>query len=251
VLEFDLFIWLMMPFVVLVAAGFGLHPIPEEAILTWAGVHTAGETRFGVFRWLMLPVCILGSLLADVALYWGGRLFGSRLRRSSWLARVVPQDKREHTERNFRRYGVSILVIGRLVPGIRTTLFVTAGMMRLSMPQFLLADGIGACFGNSLFFLLGFWLGDQFAELIQSGVQQVSVARPLLLVILLLGVSCYLVYLFIRRPIPTGDPEELPLIGHQVAVHLPHQEGNEDKIPQGVGSGGEHREASATGPPEG
>jgi hypothetical protein len=101
-------------------------------------------------------------------------------------------------------------------------------MMRLPMPRFLLADGIGAVFGNSLFFLLGFWLGQQFADLVEKLEKEVSVAKPVLLLLLLLAVVGYLLYQVVRRPIPTGDPEELPLIGHQVAVHLPQHADRQD-----------------------
>ena len=52
-------------------------------------------------------------------------------------------------------------------------------------------------------------------------------ASPLgwLLPLGLLGVVVgYLLYSFLRHPIAEGDPEEVPLIGHQIAVHLPTQE---------------------------
>jgi membrane protein DedA with SNARE-associated domain len=224
----ELLFWLVKPFLVLVAAGFGLAPIPEEIIVTYAGIDTAGETRFGPYRWLMLPTCILGAFLADVVLYSIGRRYGAWLLEHRWFARIAPAKKREQIRENFNRYGVVILVIGRVVPGIRATLFMTAGMMRLPIARFCLADGLGAVLGNSLFFLLGFWLGHQFGELIQNLEKRVSVAQPLLIFLALVGLAAYLVYLFVRRPIPTGDPEELPLIGHQVAAHLPTKPTAED-----------------------
>jgi membrane protein DedA with SNARE-associated domain len=216
----DLIFWLLKPFGVLVAAGFGLHPIPEEVIVTYAGVDTGTETRFGDYRWLMLPACMLGSVIADVMLYCVGRFFGARLLEHRWLARLAPPEKRERTRQNFHNYGVLILVFGRLVPGIRTTLFLTSGMMRLPLTRFLLADGLGALLGNTAFFMLGYWMGSQFAELIHNIEHKLSVGKPLILLLLALAVVGYVVYLFVRRPIPTGDPEELPLIGHQVATHV-------------------------------
>jgi hypothetical protein len=33
-------------------------------------------------------------------------------------------------------------------------------------------------------------------------------------------VGVLFLYHFLRRPVPTGDPEELPIIGHQVATHI-------------------------------
>src|SRR5262249_34099460 len=104
--------------------------------------------------WIMLPVCILGVVLSDLILFTLGWRFGDRLLKYRWLARMLPSDRRKRTEENFHRYGVSILVFGRLVPGIRAPLFLTAGSMRLPLPRFLLADGLGAVVGNSFFFFL-------------------------------------------------------------------------------------------------
>ena len=46
---------------------------------------------------------------------------------------MAPPDKRQRIQENFHRYGFLIFAVGRLVPGIRTTLFLTAGTMRLSL----------------------------------------------------------------------------------------------------------------------
>jgi membrane protein DedA with SNARE-associated domain len=212
----ELFLW----YAFLVSAAIG-NPIPEEVMVASAGVRAAAADQYGPYRWLILPACFAGAVTADVGLYFLGRLFGARLLRHRWLAWLAPEEKRERIRENFHNYGVIIFISGRLVPGIRTTLFLTAGMMRLSVVRFLIADGIGAALGNTLFFLLGYWLGSQFVDLINGIEKQLSVAKPLILLVILLAVAGYVLYLMWRRPIPTGDPEELPLIGHQVATHLP------------------------------
>ena len=111
-----------------------------------------------------------------------------------------------------------ILVFGRLVPGIRAPLFLTAGSMRLPLPRFLLADGLGAVVGNSFFFFLGFWLGDSFKTLAKEAER----FRPILIVSVLGLLGAYLLWHFLRHPVSTGDPKEVPLIGPQVASHMEH-----------------------------
>jgi membrane protein DedA with SNARE-associated domain len=223
----DLLYELLAAFLLLVSAALG-NPIPEEVMIAGAGVWTASNAeKYGAYRWLMLPVCVAGAVVADVGLYLIGRVFGTRLLEHRWLARLAPPEKRERTQQNFNRYGVSILVFGRLVPGIRTTLFLTAGLMRLSLVRFVLADGLGAVLGNSLIFFLGFWFGSQFLELVERLERQASAVKPILILLLLVAVTGYLLYLFLRRPIPTGDPKELPLIGPQVAAHLPTKPASE------------------------
>jgi hypothetical protein len=38
--------------------------------------------------------------------------------------------------------------------------------------------------------------------------------------IVIIAIGVFLVVNFLRKPVPTGDPQDLPLIGHQVAAHI-------------------------------
>lgn len=214
-------------FAFLSSAAFG-NPIPEEVMIAMAGIRTAQLADVGPVRWLILPACMAGAVLADVLLYALGRFFGGRLMRTALFARLAPEAKQVQIRHNFHRYGVVIFVIGRLVPGIRTTLFLTAGSMRLSVFRFVLADGLGALVGTTLFFLLGYGLGAQFRDLLLHLEEQIAPYKPAGLLLLLGAVAAYLLYLFLRHPIPTGDPEEVPLIGHQIAAHMPQTDDNAD-----------------------
>jgi membrane protein DedA with SNARE-associated domain len=219
VLDYELIWALVVFFGMCVAAGLGA-PIPEELAIIGAGLWAASNPEHGISRFLMLPVCIVGVVISDILLYGIGRFSGSRLLHTSWMRRLVPEAKQATIRHNFHRYGISILVFGRLLPGIRAPLFITAGMLHLSIPLFILADGLGAVLGNSLLFFLAFWFGDQFRELVVHAGHEVRRVRPLLVVCALAAVSLYFLYIFVRRPVPTGDPKELPLIGQQVAAHI-------------------------------
>jgi membrane protein DedA with SNARE-associated domain len=232
----DLIYTLAWWFGLLASAAIG-NPVPEEVLIVSAGVHAASMDRYGPLRFLVLPTVLAGALLADVLLYVLGRLFGARLLETRWMQRLAPPEKRERIHENFHHYGFVIFALGRMVPGIRTTLFLTAGTMRLSLVRFCLADGLGALLGGSLFFFLGYALGSQFLELIESWEASIAPYKAVLLILLLVAVIAYLTYSFLRRPIPTGDPEEVPLIGHQIATHLPDLERQQargsDKVPEG------------------
>jgi membrane protein DedA with SNARE-associated domain len=207
-----------------VVAGLGA-PVPEEIAIVWAGIWTATcDPSYGLYKWLMLPVCILGVLIADGLLYGIGWLYGTRLLEKRWMRRFVPPEKRMKIQDNFHRYGVNILVFGRLLPGIRSPLFLTAGTMRLSLGKFFLADGLGAVLGNSLLFFLAFWFGDQFRELVERVQNDVAAVRPLLILLAIGAVGIYFLVHFLRRPVTTGDPEEIPIIGAQVATRIDHSD---------------------------
>jgi membrane protein DedA with SNARE-associated domain len=207
-------------FFALVAAGIGA-PIPEELPTIGAGVWVGTNPDLGPLRWLILPVCFVGVLISDVLLYSIGRLFGPRLLKYKWVQRWYPPETREKTERNFHSYGLKVLLMVRWIPAIRSPLFVTAGLMRLPLPLFVLADGIAAAFGHSLLFFLGYWFGDQVKELVLSAERTLGQTVRILLVLgLLVGIAIYFAVHFCRRPVITGDPHEVPIIGEKVAERL-------------------------------
>lgn len=200
-----------LPWAILAGAG---PPIEERII-------EPPKEEIHVRWWILLPVCIVAVVLSDLILYGLGLWGGERLLRYRWLAHLMPPQRRQRTEANFHRYGVSILVFGRLVPGIRAPLFLTAGSMRLPLPRFLFADGLGAVVGNSCFFFLGYWLGDSVKTLIEHAEERL---KPILIIVAVGLVVAYLLWHFLRHPVSTGDPAEVPLIGQQVASHIEQTE---------------------------
>jgi membrane protein DedA with SNARE-associated domain len=201
---------------------------PEEGLVIGAGGWAAMNPQYGPFRWLILPVIWTGVVVSDGLFYAAGRHYGDRLFQFKFVARFYPAEKRQRVEENFQRYGVIILLFGRVVPGIRLPLFLTAGMMRLSVPAFLLSDFLGTFVGSTLVFFLAYWVG---TEVLQAWESEFKQYQSWLILGLILCVMIYLLLEFLRRPYRTGDPEEVPLIGHQVAVHLPTHPVAEQKHP--------------------
>lgn len=214
----------LVPFLVtfggLVAAGIGF-PIPEELPVVLAGAWAAlpdTVATYGAIRWLILPVCILGVVISDGLLYGAGRKWGTKLLETRFFARLVPPNKREEIERNFHKNGVKVLLFARFLPGIRAPIFIMAGVMRLPFKRFLLADGIYAIPGVSLLFFLAWWFGDAFVALIESFEAGVSnYVKPLLVLVLILGVVGFMIYKFLKKPVSTG--EEIPLV--EKVTHAP------------------------------
>jgi membrane protein DedA with SNARE-associated domain len=249
-------------FLALVAAGVGF-PIPEEIPIVTAGVlagrtpepkvsdlghavsllglspdagFPAGLPWAGLLRswpadddttpvrwWIMLPVCILGVVFSDGLLYVLGRVFGVRLLHVPFVTRMMPPDKRARIESNFHRYGIKILLFARLLPGIRAPIFITAGTMRLPLKRFLLADLIYAIPGVSLLFFLAFWFTNSFRDLVMRAEEKVIQWRPILILAAVVAVTVYFIIHVYRKPVSTGDPKELPLIGNQVAARIDHE----------------------------
>ena len=119
-------------------------PIPSELIMPFAGfVAARGELNpFGV-----LVAGVVGSLLGAVPWYLAGRWLGNeRLKRLAdrhgrWL--TVSREDLERAEAWFHRYGVVSVVVGRLVPAVRTLISVPAGITRMHPIPFFAYSAVG------------------------------------------------------------------------------------------------------------
>jgi hypothetical protein len=147
-------------------------------------------------------------------LYAIGRLWGPVLLRYNWVRKhLLPPARLERIERNFQRHGIKILLFARLTPGIRGPIFFTAGLTRLSLVRFLVADALYAVPGVTLLFFLGYWFTGSMVNLIENEVETV---KHVIIIVIILGVICYLVYRFLRVPQVTGDPKEVPPLAEQL-----------------------------------
>ncbi len=233
-------------FVALIAAGFGF-PIPEELPVITAGILVGhGDTNL---RWyIMLPVVIAGVVTADGLLYAAGRLWGTRLLEIGWVKRrLLPPEKREEIEKNFAARGIMVLLGARLLPGIRTPIFLMAGVLRVPLGRFLLADGIYAIPLVNLLFWLSYALTDQMLEVFQQVQKVQEEYRPVVIVAILSAVAGALLhkYLFGRKVV-TGSPAEMPpllarpteVIGHALehAIDRVRGHGGVDRTPPRVDS---------------
>ena len=195
-------------FVALLLAGCGL-PLPEELPVILAGV-MVGHDETALKWYIMLPVVIAGVVIGDGILYGMGRFWGERLLNIGWVQRhLVPPDKRAQIEKNFHDRGIAVLLFVRLLPGIRTPVFVMAGVMRVPLGRFLLADGLYAIPGVNVLFWLSYALTDQMLVVFK----QVDQYRPLVMVALLSAVAGALVQKYVlTTKVNTGEPPHVPPI---------------------------------------
>jgi membrane protein DedA with SNARE-associated domain len=220
-------------FVALVASTT-LLPVPEELPVIAAGVMcgksdaTFAEDRDNPARlkwWYMLPVVIVGAVLGDVVLYTIGRLWGRKLLDLKWVQRrIVSPEKRESIEKNFAKRGIAVLLGVRLLPGIRGPVFVVAGMVRLPLWQFLVADAIYAIPVVNIMFWTAYWLTDQIMVLVDA-VKGLEKYGTLVASHLLAAAGGALIYRYLlARHVPTGEAtpivEKAEAIGHAIETAL-------------------------------
>jgi len=188
-------------------------------------------------------VCIAGVIVGDSFLYAVGRFYGPRLLRYEWIKRrVFPPERLAKIEENFHKYGVKLLLFARLTPGVRAPIFFTAGLTRLPITRFVLADGIYAVPGVSFLFFLGWWFTDSMLDFVKGPLEN---AKSIIAFVVIGAIVVYFVYRSLRKPAVTGDPHEMP----QLVEHMTHRlEQVTSKIMHPMS--GSHGKSSSNPPPQ-
>lgn len=112
--------------------------LPAEAAVTAASV-LAGQGHLSILA--VMLAAGLGAFVGDNVVYWIGRSAGRPLVDKVLRGRT---DRLEVVEERFRRSGGVLIVIGRFIPGGRTAVAVSAGVLHFSWPRFLAWDAFAA-----------------------------------------------------------------------------------------------------------
>ncbi|HFC8536456.1 TPA: DedA family protein [Neisseria bacilliformis] len=157
-------------FSVLIACGFGV-PIPEDITLVTGGIISGlGYTD----PHIMVAVGIAGVLAGDGLVFAAGRLWGGNIMRFRFIARVMTPQRYAQVEEKFEKYGNWVLFVARFLPGLRTPIYMTAGISRkVSVLRFILMDGLAALISVPLWVYLGDY-GATNREWLMKTVHQVQ-----------------------------------------------------------------------------
>ena len=185
--------------VVLMAVEHVFPPIPSELVLPLAGFQVArGELSFAG----ALISATAGSLIGASVLYalarGGGRPLILRLR----VVLRVTEENLERAELRFERHSAWVIVLGRMVPGIRSAVSVPPGLLRMPFGRYIVLTLIGSLAWNTLLIGAGQQLGSRWEEV---GEFVGPIAQWVLLAIIPLTVVVLLVR-YRRRKARSGGP---------------------------------------------
>ena len=140
-------------FIALMICGAGL-PLPEDITLVAGGV-IAGLGYANVH--VMFALTMFGVLLGDAAIFLLGHHYGARMLKWRLVARVLTPTRYAQVQEKFDRYGNRMLFFARFLPGMRTTVYITAGTThRVSFWRFLLIDTLAALISVPFWVYLGY-----------------------------------------------------------------------------------------------
>jgi membrane protein DedA with SNARE-associated domain/uncharacterized membrane protein YkvA (DUF1232 family) len=149
-------------------------PIPSELIMPLAGFVAAQGQLNPV---LVVLAGTLGSVLGALPWYFAGLWLGEErvcafaARHGRWL--TLSEKEIGQAMRWFERHGRIAVLIGRLVPTVRTLISLPAGMARMKLLPFLLYSSIGTLAWTGALTAAGFLLESEYRR-VGGYVDQVS-----------------------------------------------------------------------------
>ncbi len=141
-------------------------PIPSELIMPLAGFAVSqGKMNFG----LAVLAGTVGTMAGTYAWYYLGQLVNYH-RLQAWADRYgkwiqVSAKDIDRVNDWFNKYGVKAVLLGRMVPGIRTLISLPAGMNQMSLATFTIYSIIGTLLWTLALTTAGFSLGDNYAKI--------------------------------------------------------------------------------------
>ncbi len=163
----------------LIAIEVIVLPIPSELVLLLTGVNVG----LGTFTfWGAVLATTLGSLAGAAVLYMIGwwvseeRIRSLVIKYGKYLGFHV-KDFDKATD-FFDRYGVQIVLFGRLIPVVRSLVSIPAGLTRMNPYKFFLFTAVGSLIWNTAWITVGFTLGENWevAEQFSSVIDYVVYA---------------------------------------------------------------------------
>jgi membrane protein DedA with SNARE-associated domain len=150
---------------VLILTGSGL-PIPEEVPVIAAGILSANGTLHPLAAF---ACCLFGAVVGDSIMYWIGYHFGRGVLREHPLwARWVTPEREARIEERFRQHGLKVFFVSRFLVGLRSPVYLTAGILRVSFRRFVLIDLFCASAVVGTFFGLTYLFGQYIPQLVHQ-----------------------------------------------------------------------------------
>jgi membrane protein DedA with SNARE-associated domain/rhodanese-related sulfurtransferase len=159
-------------------------PFPSFSLVI---VAAAVATNAGAPVWPIFAIAVIGTLLADLLWFAGGRRFGAAMLRMICRVSLSPDSCVGNTRRIYARWGAPSLIVAKYVPGLAAVATTLAGETAVPTARFCLYDGIGATLwaGGAVA------LGVIFHEAIDAVLDELAVLGNSALVLLAAGVLIF------------------------------------------------------------
>lgn len=158
-------------------------PIPSELIMPVAGAVAAGA--LGASAHLSLTAAIvagaLGNLAGSLLAWWLAAQFGERLLLGPGRYVGISRSHVELADRLFKRRGLLIVFLGRMMPVVRTYVSFPAGMARVELVRFSVLTFVGALPWCAALAIAGYEVGANY-DRISGPIEKAAIVVAVLVV---------------------------------------------------------------------
>lgn len=151
--------------IITMAIESALIPLPSEVIMPFSGYLVSK----GVFNLYLVALSgalgnVLGSLAAYALGYWGHeKLVRSFVRKwGKWL--LLSEDDLDLAEKLLRKYKDLVIILSRVLPGVRTVISLPAGFAKLPIWRFIVLTFIGSLIWSYFLAWIGLVLGNNWRQ---------------------------------------------------------------------------------------
>lgn len=134
-------------------------PIPSEAIFPLAG-YVVLKNEMPFFHVIFVGIVGgIGATLGATIIYFVAKGIGrTGLERYLKYGRIK-KDSLDKADRWFERYGDKSVLVGRVIPGIRSIVSIPAGIFNMRLTKFLLFTFVGSCAWSIGLAVSGYYFG--------------------------------------------------------------------------------------------
>lgn len=135
--------------------------LPSETVVIALGVATAGSTDPRIV--ILVGLAALGAFAGDNTAYWLGRRFGPTAERRLFSGERGKR-RLDWARRTLDRFGARLIIVCRFIPGGRTAVTLTCGIVGYPRRAFVAATAVAAAIWASYAYLIGRLGGSAFQD---------------------------------------------------------------------------------------
>jgi membrane protein DedA with SNARE-associated domain len=175
-----------------------IPPVPGDTV-TICGAFLVGTGKLGFL--LVLAVTTVGSTIGFVLLFYVARNFGEKII-SSGKIRWFSAESISRARTMLGRFGYLIIAVNRFLPGVRSVISISAGLLEMKPFPVIIFSLISATLWNLACISAGYALGSNWSEFRSLAVEYAS-KYNLIAGIAVLVMALFLT-IFIRRKFIKG-----------------------------------------------
>jgi membrane protein DedA with SNARE-associated domain len=142
----------------LLVCGLGV-PVPEDITLISAGILSSAAVG-SIKLWGAIGAGFVGVLIGDAFLYNLGRIYGRKAFQLPIIRTIMTPRRIALAERKIIRNSHFICFTARFLPGLRSAVFLTSGIMGVRPVVFYTLDGAAAMISVPVWVCVGHWVGE-------------------------------------------------------------------------------------------